>query len=146
LFAVVSVCVNLAYYALHGVNLFNIAALPAWLISIALPSAIARYSHLIVDAAHVAHSNVPEFAQDEAQQDSAQSAKSAQDEAQVLRKTERKRWRKSAPKMSAEQRRLHILEAGYDSANVIAEQFGVSLRTAQNDLAAVRLRSKENSK
>lgn len=59
-FAVVSVCVNLAYYALHGVNLFTVAALPAWLISIALPAAIARYSHLIVDAAHVA----PEPAQD----------------------------------------------------------------------------------
>ena len=51
LFAAVSVCVNLAYYALHGVNLFTVAALPAWLISIALPAAIARYSHLIVDAA-----------------------------------------------------------------------------------------------
>lgn len=53
LFAVVSVCVNLAYYALHGVNLFSVAALPAWLISVALPAAIARYSHLIVDAAHI---------------------------------------------------------------------------------------------
>jgi len=60
LFAAVSVCVNLAYYALHGVNLFTVAALPAWLISIALPAAIARYSHLIVDAAHVA----PEPTQD----------------------------------------------------------------------------------
>ena len=60
LFAAVSVCVNLAYYALHGVNLFTVAALPAWLISIALPAAIARYSHLIVDAAHVA----PDPAQD----------------------------------------------------------------------------------
>lgn len=54
LFAGVSVCVNLAYYALHGVDLFSVAALPAWLISVALPAAIARYSHLIVDAAHVA--------------------------------------------------------------------------------------------
>ena len=62
LFAAVSVCVNLAYYALHGVNLFTVAALPAWLISIALPAAIARYSHLIVDAAHVA----PEPARDAA--------------------------------------------------------------------------------
>lgn len=51
-FALVSVCVNLAYYALHGVQLFSVAALPAWLISVALPAAIARYSHLIVDAVH----------------------------------------------------------------------------------------------
>ena len=49
LFAGVSVCVNLAYYALHGVNLFSVAALPAWLIAFALPAAIARYSHLLIE-------------------------------------------------------------------------------------------------
>jgi transposase-like protein len=38
---------NLAYYYKHGVHLFTVDALPAWLISIALPVAIARYSHLI---------------------------------------------------------------------------------------------------
>ena len=52
IFAVASICINLAYYALHGVNLASVAAAPAWLISVALPVAIARYSHLIVDAAH----------------------------------------------------------------------------------------------
>lgn len=79
LFAGVSVCVNLAYYALHGVNLFTIAALPAWLISIALPAAIARYSHLIVDAAHVAPVDVapeplatPKRKRSEVQQEAAQ--------------------------------------------------------------------------
>lgn len=51
IFAVASICINLAYYALHGVNLVSIASAPAWLISVALPVAIARYSHLIVDAA-----------------------------------------------------------------------------------------------
>lgn len=51
-FAVASICINLAYYALHGVNLASVSAAPAWLISVALPVAIARYSHLIVDAAH----------------------------------------------------------------------------------------------
>ena len=53
-FAVASICINLAYYALHDVNLATIDAAPAWLISVALPVAIARYSHLIVDAAHEA--------------------------------------------------------------------------------------------
>jgi hypothetical protein len=53
-FAVASICINLAYYALHNVNLATIDAAPAWLISVALPVAIARYSHLIVDAAHEA--------------------------------------------------------------------------------------------
>ena len=49
-FAAVSICVNLSYYALHGVQLFSVAALPAWLVSIALPAAIAQYSHLIAAA------------------------------------------------------------------------------------------------
>jgi DNA-directed RNA polymerase specialized sigma24 family protein len=43
---------NLAYYALHGINLISVAAAPAWLISVALPVAIALYSHLIVGATH----------------------------------------------------------------------------------------------
>jgi hypothetical protein len=51
-FAFASICINLAYYALHGVNLASIAAAPAWLISVALPVAIARYSHGLVDAEH----------------------------------------------------------------------------------------------
>ena len=50
LFAGVSILVNLSYYHLHGVALFDVAALPAWLVSIALPAAIAQYSHLIAAA------------------------------------------------------------------------------------------------
>jgi len=60
-FAVASICINLAYYALHEVDLLSASSAPAWLISVALPVAIARYSHLIVDAAHdepVAHQPV----------------------------------------------------------------------------------------
>lgn len=52
MFAAVSILVNLSYYSLHGVHLFSVAALPAWLVSIALPAAIARYSHLLVDEPH----------------------------------------------------------------------------------------------
>jgi len=55
-FAAVSVLVNLSYYHLNGVNLFNLAAFPAYLVSIALPTAIALYSHSIVD--HVQDGNV----------------------------------------------------------------------------------------
>ena len=40
--------------------------------------------------------------------------------------------------MNADQRRLHISEAGYTDASTIATQFNISLRTAQADLAAVR--------
>lgn len=46
-FAAVSIAMNLSYYHLHNVHLFNVAALPALLVSVALPVAIARYSHAV---------------------------------------------------------------------------------------------------
>ena len=49
-FAAGSILVYLSYYYLNGVALLSVAALPAWLVSIALPAAIAQYSHLIVAA------------------------------------------------------------------------------------------------
>lgn len=50
-FALVSVLINLSYYNMHEVVPFSLAAFPAWLVSVALPVAIARYSH---DIAHEA--------------------------------------------------------------------------------------------
>jgi DNA-directed RNA polymerase specialized sigma24 family protein len=47
-FALVSICMNLSYYSLHNVQLFSLASLPALLVSVALPTAIARYSHVVV--------------------------------------------------------------------------------------------------
>lgn len=44
-FAGISVATNLSFYYLSGVSLFAIPAIPAWLTSIALPLAIAAYSH-----------------------------------------------------------------------------------------------------
>lgn len=49
-FAVVSVLVNLSYYSLQGVQLFSLSAFPAYLVSIALPVAIALYSHVVVES------------------------------------------------------------------------------------------------
>lgn len=49
-FAAVSVLVNLSYYSLHAVNLFSLSAFPSYLVSIALPVAIALYSHAVVDS------------------------------------------------------------------------------------------------
>lgn len=49
-FAAVSIAMNLSYYHLHNVQLFNVAALPALLVSVALPVAIARYSHAVAVA------------------------------------------------------------------------------------------------
>jgi hypothetical protein len=49
LFAGVSIAMNLSYYHLHDVQLIALAALPALLVSFALPVAIARYSHAVAD-------------------------------------------------------------------------------------------------
>lgn len=147
LFACVSILVNLSYYALHGIHLFTVAALPAWLVSIALPAAIARYSHLLVDEAPqtpatIAQDTDAEPAQtdgDIAHQDSADVAQvavivaptPARKRAPVVRK-------RKAAKLSAEQRRAQIAESGVTDVSAIVAQFGVSLRTAQSDIAAVR--------
>lgn len=52
-FALASVLVNLSYYAMQGVQLFSVQALPAWLVAFMLPVAIARYSHVITQVEDV---------------------------------------------------------------------------------------------
>lgn len=59
-FAGVSVAMNLSYYALTGVSLFSVSALPAWLVSVALPVAIARYSHAVVETPDEQHTEQPQ--------------------------------------------------------------------------------------
>jgi len=49
IFALVSVAMNLSYYHLAGIDLLSFIALPSWLVSVALPVAIARYSHAVAD-------------------------------------------------------------------------------------------------
>jgi hypothetical protein len=44
-FAGVSILINLCYYALTGHSLWQWSAAPFWIISLALPIVIARYSH-----------------------------------------------------------------------------------------------------
>lgn len=48
-FAGVSIAMNISYYYLHDVHLWSLAALPAMLVSVALPAAIARYSHVVAE-------------------------------------------------------------------------------------------------
>ena len=152
LFACVSILVNLSYYALHGIHLFTVAALPAWLVSIALPAAIARYSHLLVEESPTSQPTatppdaatappvapaepldvaVPEPASDE------QPATVAAAPAPARKPAQRKTQRKPA-KLSAAQRQAQIASSGVTDPSAICAQFGVSLRTAQNDIAAVR--------
>ena len=129
LFAIVSIGVNLLYYAIGEWSLLYVVS--ALLVSVALPSSIAFYSHGIAQTAHATgekthaetHAETPEIAQPGGEK-TAQPA--------------RKIARKPAQKMTAEHRRLHIADAGYTDASAIVTQFGVSLRTAQADLAAVR--------
>lgn len=150
LFAGVSVLVNLSYYALHGIDLFSIAALPAWLVSIALPAAIARYSHLLVESPQeVAHAELTQPAQADAGTELVQpvhadaeqahaDAEPAQEPAQAKRKpTQAKRKSAHAMKLTPAQRRAQIAESGIDAAAIVA-QYRVSLRTAHADIAAVR--------
>ncbi len=158
IFAGVSVLVNLSYYSLHGINLLTIAALPAWLVSIALPAAIARYSHLLVetpqpstqmlqnaiDAIGRAQVHV-DAANELAQQISVEvtdalpsdTVSQAPTPAQSAKKPRKRTVRKTA-KPSAAQRRAQIASAGLDSAAEVVAQFGVSVRTAQLDLESIR--------
>jgi DNA-directed RNA polymerase specialized sigma24 family protein len=46
-FAVASFAVNMSYYSMHGVELWQLSAFPAWLLSALLPTAIASYSHIL---------------------------------------------------------------------------------------------------
>jgi hypothetical protein len=147
LFACVSILVNLSYYALHGIHLFTVAALPAWLVSIALPAAIARYSHLLVDEAPQAPATIVQDTDAEpAQNDGGIAHQDGADVAQVAVIVAPTPARKPAPvvrkrkraKLSAEQRRAQIAESGVTDVSAIMAQFGVKLRTAQSDIAAVR--------
>ncbi|MCB1972420.1 MAG: helix-turn-helix domain-containing protein [Geminicoccaceae bacterium] len=45
-FAVASFAINLCYYAMHGIALFAVDAIPHWILSALLPLAIAAYSHV----------------------------------------------------------------------------------------------------
>lgn len=51
LFAGASILVNLSYYSMHRVAVWGDGvSLPAWLVSLMLPVAIARYSHIVAEA------------------------------------------------------------------------------------------------
>lgn len=165
LFAGVSVLVNLSYYALHGIDLFSVAALPAWLVSIALPAAIARYSHLLVETPVSAEPTrtVAELPVEIAQEVSGtvrggganmaatiaendgidhgaitQATQPATPTQTARKPAQRKRKAAKATKLTPAQRRAQIAESGTLDASAITAQFGVSLRTAQDDIAAVR--------
>ncbi len=135
-FAAVSILVNLSYYHLHDVHLWSVGAAPAWLVSIALPAAIAQYSHLIAAAtAQPAHeSATPDAGETQETQPIAQPTQPFAAELQLTAQPDTS----DVQPLTAAQRRLHIHEAGLTDPAQVAAQFGVSLRTAQGDIAKVR--------
>lgn len=141
IFAGVSVLVNLSYYSLHGINLFTVAALPAWLVSIALPLSIAQYSHLLVQddpkpttQPQEESSYVGTPIHMDAVVETPQDAPSTP--APKQRKAVAKRKRKPA-QSTPEQRQNFAMDTNADAAQ-IASHFGVSVRTAQADIKAIR--------
>lgn len=155
LFAVVSIGVNLLYYAIGEWSaLYVISAL---LVSVALPSSIAFYSHGIAQTAHgdarkedanddadsaqeLPQVDViaPEIAPQVAQDVTHGNATTTTPLRKSARKTTAKHARKPGDKLTPEQRQAQILSAGLTDASAVVAQFGVSMRTAQNDIAAVR--------
>ena len=142
-FAAVSIGVNLLYYAVGAIT--PIYIMSALMVSVALPSSIAFYSHSVAEHAGAKAPQVETADNDETAQD--ETPDIAQDDAsltyvpapQIERKPARKPARKrKAQKLTPAQRQAQILESGMDDAATIAAQFNVSMRTAQADIAATR--------
>lgn len=154
-FALATAATNLSYYAMHGINLFSIAALPAWLMSLLLPAAIMGYSHTIAESnprtdvetkpvntlanGATTIAVVETFAEKGIDAPSnAPSPSTANVVVSPVVATPRKAKRKSSAKLTPAQRRAQIASAGLLDPAQIVSQFAVSARTAQADLAALR--------
>ena len=159
-FALATAATNLSYYAMNGINLFSVAALPAWLMSLLLPAAIVGYSHTIAEQGadtHPTHPAAPValpsailgYSEHTAPEDTnhavspdpvsataAQTQSAPQPSAKRVRKAAR--VSKHGKKPTPAQRQAQIHGSGISDAATIAAQFGVSLRTAQLDLEQIR--------
>ncbi len=140
-FALATAATNLSYYAMHGINLFSIAALPAWLMSLLLPAAIVGYSHTIAENNPEAPANDDEVSSVATVENvGVQVATNVESGTSRPETPERPKTgkKRSAQKLSASQRRAQIASAGATDPAQVAAQFGVSVRTAQTDIASVR--------
>ena len=161
-FALATFATNLSYYAMAGVDLLSVQGAPAWLMSLLLPAAIMGYSHTIAERGEDARGKhtttpvdtllaLPVASQGQpcaivAPADNANEApidtvaviaKPQHTPAPAHKRPRVVRKRKPA-KLSAEQRRAQIASSGVTDPSAIVAQFGVSLRTAQEDIKAVR--------
>ena len=158
-FAGATFCTNLVYYWIGGVALLSIAALPVLLLSALLPACIVGYSHIIAETPHdsatpgyTTSAAAPVLAPPVAAQGQLEPATPTASAAEqpfeppspvvVVPAPALARPRKTAQRKAAkptqEQRRAQIASSGVTDVSAIVAQFGVSLRTAQNDIAAVR--------
>ena len=161
-FALATFATNLSYYAMAGVDLLSVQGAPAWLMSLLLPAAIAFYSHTIAERGdlqpHISTlsaADTPTAPLVPAQGQPDEAAPEPGDTEQPFvpapppvvylpvaattrKPAQRKTQRKRSAKLSAEQRRAQIAESGVTDVSAIVAQFGVSLRTAQEDVKQVR--------
>ena len=151
-FALATFATNLSYYAMAGVDLLSVQGAPAWLMSLLLPAAIVGYSHTIAES----HQEPPQAAQASTdttttlqshsaspvppagQPEGTDAAPEPATPAVKPPASVRKPARRKAAKLSPEQRRTQIASSGVTDPSAICAQFGVSLRTAQEDIKAVR--------
>lgn len=129
-FAGVSILINLSYYDMHGVYAFGLEAFPAWLVSIALPVAIACYSH---DIAH------EDIAPATATIDSTVAppvVAVAQQEIEVVQ---------SKPTAAQRRAQLAAWVAGNVAVHVatVAQQFSVSPQLVRKELKELRIAREE---
>lgn len=145
LFAGVSIAVNLLYYAVGEIT--PIYVLSALMVSVALPSSIAFYSHSVAQhagTAQVVANNAAETPQDVTSSTApetvvfAQTDATSADSAPATQSRKRTAKQRKPAKLTPEQRRAQIAEAGIDNAAEVAAQYNVSMRTAQADIAATR--------
>ena len=154
-FAGATFCTNLVYYWIGGVALWSVAALPVLLLSALLPACIVGYSHIIAETPHktpmvkdTTTSAEPVLAPPVAVQGTLDAVAPEPAAAElpivavsaspVRQPAKRKPAQRKTAKLSAAQRQAQIASSGVMDPSSIVAQFGVSLRTAQNDIAAVR--------
>ena len=141
-FALATFATNLSYYAMHDVALLSIAGAPAVLMSLLLPCAIVGYSHTIAETPQEApeapksSTATQPLSQPVALPDAILSHQDASappaDPAPETPQTD------VLEPLTPAQRRAHIAEQELFNPAQVAAQFGVSLRTAQTDIAQVR--------
>lgn len=153
-FAGASFLTNIVYYAIGGVVLLSAEALPALLLSALLPACIMGYSHTIADKTAQGDKETPEYKPakapgrpQKAATPTASSNTTISTDSAAPRPATPPSEADNAPSEPAEptpakltpaQRRAHIAEQELFDGAQVAAQFGVSLRTAQIDIAQVR--------